>query len=388
MHKLRIFSFVSLSGILLLLASCSKTNVNPSTGNWVRREDFGGNSRSEAVAFVIGDAGYIATGYDFNTFTTTNAQDSLGRYYDLWEYTPDPDEDFTRPGNWQGSSSAVGPGQTQLDSFPGTPRNSAVAFSIGDTAYVGTGFDGTNYLSDFWGYIASTNTWISLPAFPGGGRYDAVGFALQGKGYITTGYNSSYLNDCYQYNPANGGQWALVDAYPGPKCSQAVAFCSDDTTAYVCTGSNNGSTLTCNQLWAMTIVPGTSLNPSGVTWTMRRHISNYSTESYDDLYQMPRQNAVAFVLNSYAYLTTGNNGAERVDTWEYDIATDLWYQETSFAGAAREGAVAFSIPLIENANSNGRAFLGTGRSGPTNSGQFSDFYEWFPLQAYNALDSY
>jgi hypothetical protein len=136
----------------------------------------------------------------------------------------------------------------------------------------------------------------------------------------------------------------------------------------------------------MTIVPGTALNPSGVTWTERRHISNFSTQSYDDLYAMVRQNGVAFVIGSYAYLTTGNNGAERVDTWKYDIANDLWYQETSFEGTAREGAVAFSIPLIQNANTIGRGFVGTGRSGPTNSGQFSDFWEWFPLQAYNALD--
>jgi len=377
MHKLRVFSFVSLLGISLLVSSCNKKNVNSSYGNWVRREDFGGTSRSEAVGFVIGNSGYIATGYDFNSFTTTGVQDSLGRYYDLWQYTPDPNQDDTKAGNWQGSSSQVGPGQTQLANFPGVSRNSAVAFSIGDTAYVGTGFDGTNYLSDFWAYVPATNTWSPRAAFPGGGRYDAVGFELAGKGYIATGYNGSYLNDCYQFDPVNN-QWALVQQYPGPKCSQAVAFTSNDTAAYVCTGSNNGNTLTCNQLWAMTVVPVTPLTPGGVTWTERRQISNFSTQSYDDLYAMIRQNAVAFVMGNYAYLTTGNNGAERVDTWEYDIKNDLWYQETSFEGPAREGAVAFSI--------NGRGFVGTGRNGSTNGGQFSDFYEWFPLQAYNSLD--
>ena len=379
MHKLRIFSLVGLFGILLLAsASCSKSNPNASNGNWIRREDFGGNSRSEAVGFVIGGAGYIATGYDFNSFTTPGAQDSLGRYYDLWQYTPDPSQDDTKPGNWQGSQSQVGPGQTQLDSFPGTPRNSAIAFSIGDTGYIGTGFDGTNYLNDFWGYNAITNTWTREADFIGGGRYDAVGFSLAGNGYIATGYNGSYLNDCYQYNPKKGS-WSLVAGYPGVKCSQAVAFVSDDTTAYICTGSSNGNTAVCNQLWAMTTIPG---NPDSITWTERRHISNFSTQSYDDQYAMVRQNAVAFVMGKYAYLTTGNNGAERVDTWEYDITNDFWYQETSFEGAAREGAVGFTI----NIGGLDRGFVGTGRNGSINTGQWSDFYEWLPFQAYNALD--
>jgi N-acetylneuraminic acid mutarotase len=376
MDKLRVFSFGTLLGIMLLaVSSCSKSNVNASIGNWIRREDFGGNQRSEATGFVIGGAGYITTGYDFNNYTSPGAQDSLGRYFDLWQYTPDVSTDATKPGNWIGSGTGS---STQLDSFPGVPRNSAVAFTIGDTAYVGTGYDGTNYLRDFWAYIPATNKWESRAPLPGPtGRYDAVAFTLQGKGYVATGFNGSYLGDCWQYNPATDA-WISANQYPGTKCSQAVAFVSNDTTAYVCTGSNNGNTLVCNQLWALTPSPVTATNPAGVTWTMRRHISNYDTQSYDDLYAMVRQNGVAFVMGDFAYLTTGNNGAERADTWEYDIKNDLWYQETSFEGPAREGAIGFTI--------NGRGFVGTGRNGNTGAGQFSDFWEWFPLQAYNALD--
>jgi hypothetical protein len=377
MHKLRIFSLVGLLGILLF-TSCSKTNVNASTGNWIKREDFGGNSRSEAAAFVVGGSAYVTTGYDFNAFTTPGAQDSLGRYYDLWQYTPDVSQDATKPGNWQGSGSVVGIGQTQLASFPGVARNSAVAFTIDSLGYVGTGFDGTNNLNDFYSYSPATNTWTPKASFIGSGRYDAVGFALAGKGYIATGYDGSFKNDCYQYDPVHD-QWSLVAAYPGTKCSQAVAFVSGDTTAYVCTGSSNGNTTVCNQLWAMTVSPS---SPTGITWTERRHISNFDTQSFDDLYAMVRQNAVAFVMGDFAYLITGNNGAERTDTWKYDIANDFWYQETSFEGAAREGAVGFTIKV----NGEDRGYVGTGRNGPINSGQWSDFYEFLPTQAYNALD--
>jgi hypothetical protein len=381
MYKARVFSLVGLLGMLLIVASsCHKTNANPSIGNWVGREPIGGNNRSEACAFAIGNSGYVTTGLDFSGFTTPNKQDTLGEWYDLWQYTPDASTDDDKPGNWIGSGGV----QTQLDSFPGGGRHSAVAFSIGDTGYVGTGYasyGATNYFKDFYGYSASTNTWTKEADFPGSARYDAVGFALQGKGYITTGYSGSYESDCYQYNPATGA-WLQVNAFPGTKCSQAVAFVSNDTTAYVCTGSNNGNTTLCNQLWALEAVPVSAANPNGITWTEKRHISNFDTQSFDDLYAMIRQNGVAFVMGDFAYLTTGNNGAERVDTWEYDIKNDLWYQETSFEGSAREGAVAFTVKM----NGVDRGFVGTGRNGPGATGQFSDFWEWFPLQAYNALD--
>ncbi|HMG81877.1 MAG TPA: kelch repeat-containing protein [Ferruginibacter sp.] len=373
MHKIRVFSFVGLLGILLMASSCTKTNSNPSIGNWIRREDLGGANRSEAVAFVVGNSGYVTTGLDFTFFSTPGAQDSLGRYYDLWQYTPDPSTDADKTGNWAGSTFGT---ETQLDSFPGTPRSSAVAFNIGDTGYIGTGYDGSNALKDFWAYIPSLNKWEQMADFPATARYDAVGFELGGKGYITTGYTGgAYLSDTYQYDPVHD-QWKNVASFPGTKCSQAVAFVSNDTTAYVCTGSNNGNTSICNQLFAMEVVPGT--NGDSITWTQKRHISNFSTESYDDLYAMVRTNAVAFVMGDFAYLTTGNNGAERADTWEYDIKNDLWYQETSYEGLAREGAVAFTI--------GNRGFVGTGRNATINTGQFSDFWEWFPTQPYNALD--
>jgi N-acetylneuraminic acid mutarotase len=375
MYNIRVLSLVGLLGILVMASSCSKTNANPSIGNWTQREDFGGTGRSEAAAFVVGTSAYVTTGLDFSGITNKPyAQDTLGYYYDLWQYTPDASTDYTKPGNWNGSGGV----QTQLDSFPGPARSGAVAFTIGDTGYVGTGYNSSNqYLSDFYAYVPSTNTWVQEASFIGSPRADAVGFALGGKGYITTGFNGTYNSDCYQYDPATG-QWKKVQAFPGTKCSEAVAFVSHDTTAYICTGSNNGNTSTCNQLWAMEVSPS---SPNGITWTEKRHISNFDTQSFDDLYAMIRQNAVAFVMGDFAYLTTGNNGAERVDTWEYDIKNDLWYQETSFEGPAREGAVAFSI----NMNGVDRGFITTGRSGPSPNAQLSDTWEWFPLQPYNAI---
>ena len=58
----------------------------------------------------------------------------------FWQY--DPDQNF-----W-----------TQKAELPGTPRNSAVAFEAGGKGYVGTGYDGTNKLKDFWEYDLKNNT--------------------------------------------------------------------------------------------------------------------------------------------------------------------------------------------------------------------------------------
>lgn len=58
---------------------------------------------------------------------------------------------------------------TRLADFPGTPRASANAFSIGHKAYVCFGRSGpsTGLLKDVWEYDAITDTWTQKADFPG-----------------------------------------------------------------------------------------------------------------------------------------------------------------------------------------------------------------------------
>ena len=58
----------------------------------------------------------------------------------------DDDEDLV--GNWIKSSD-----------FEGVTRSGAVSFTIGELAYVGLGFDGDDYLQDFWSYDPGSNFW-------------------------------------------------------------------------------------------------------------------------------------------------------------------------------------------------------------------------------------
>lgn len=302
---------------LLISQGCTKSTDSDDdlVGNWTKSNDFGGNARSEAVSFTIGDNAYISTG-------TTATE----RFKDLWEYN------VTRK-YW-----------TQKADLPGAARSSAVGFSIGTKGYVGTGYDGVNRLNDFWEYDPATDQWAQKANFAGSGRYDAVGFALGGKGYIACGYDGNYLNTMWQYDPGSN-QWSQKASAGGSKRSAAIAFVANDK-AYICSGNNNGEIQ--KDLWVY--------DPAANEWTEKTKIYNYSDDSYDDDYDaIPRQNAVAFTIGNYVYLTTGENSSITSVTWRYDPAADSWTQKTGFEGTGRTGAVAFTL--------GNRGFVLTGRSG-------------------------
>ena len=254
----------------------------------------------------------------------------------------------------------------QKANMPGVARSSAVAFEASGKGYVGTGYDGANRLNDFYQYDDVANTWMQKSNFAGNARYDAVGFSVLGNGYIATGFDGNYLKDFWQYTPATD-TWAQQVSMGGTKRSGAVAFVHNNK-AYICTGNNNGSTADVNDLWVFdpTTTP---------IWTEERKISNVSTDTYDDAYAIVRTNAAAFVMNDKAYVTCGENGSVLGDTWEYDFVNDLWAKKTSYEGVARTGAIGFSV--------SNRGFTLTGRSSST---PYDDIREFFPLQTYNAND--
>jgi hypothetical protein len=78
----------------------------------------------------------------------------------------------------------------------GPDRSNAVAFEINGLGYLGTGFDGTNRLKDFWKYDPSTNGWEQKADLPGKARSEAIGFGILGKGYIGLGFDgASFFSD-------------------------------------------------------------------------------------------------------------------------------------------------------------------------------------------------
>ncbi|WP_153797067.1 Kelch repeat-containing protein [Foetidibacter luteolus] len=254
--------------------------------------------------------------------------------------------------------------------FRGTARNSAVGFSANGKGYIATGYDGVNKLKDVWRYDPSSNSWDQMNDFAGSARYDAAAFSIADKGYITTGYadletgGSGNVKDCWQYNPGSDS-WTEKNNFGGDKRNSAVVFVYQDK-AYLCTGTASS---TLNDFYAY--------DPSTDTWTEKRKIANISDESYDDDYSdIIRSNAVAFTLGDYAYISTGTNGSNTTKTWRYHFADDTWSRKTPFEGSSRGGAVAF---VVKN-----RAFVTMGSSG---SSYFDDIWEFNPDQTQNDDDN-
>lgn len=196
---------------------------NPQTDTWSRKAVLP-ESITEAVGFAINGKGYLGVGkvdtVKFNDETNqTETHYSPSRSF--YEYSPESN-------CW-----------VRKADFPGDRRVRAVAFSIGNKAYVGTGtkFDRTGAaLNDFWEYDPSTDKWTRKADFPGGARYDAVGFSIGNKGYIGTGASGgiSGYKDFWEYDPM-ADRWKRKDDFPGGGRSQ-MAYFSTGTKGYVIGG--------------------------------------------------------------------------------------------------------------------------------------------------------
>lgn len=315
-------------------------------GNWLTKKDFGGDARSQAVAFSIGNFGYVGSGYNFN-------KDE--RLKDFWQYDPELDN-WSQKADLDYGTHAVG---------RAIARSGAVAFSVNGKGYVGLGKDETTLLDDFWVYNPDNNTWDTLNATNQGpsARYGAVAFAIDNIGYVGTGNDGSNQMDLWAYDPT-ANSWTQKTSYQS-KVSEAVAFVLNGK-GYICTGYHNDYN---KDLYAY--------DPAGNKWEAKRPTDNVSDDSYDDKYStMVRRKAVAFAIGSKAYITTGDRSTTlKSDVWEYDPITDLWIEKTSFEGNARNEAVAFSI--------GDRAFVTTGVASTTD---FDDMLEFKPDDEANEND--
>lgn len=339
-HKwtIRVLKFGIAASVVLSLASCSDDDEDL-LGNWVQLDTpFGGVPRSGAVAVVLNEKAYVGTGYDNEDID----DDNIDKLKDMYEFDGN---------SWK-----------QLAYMPAeaVQRDKAVGFAAAGKIYVGTGSGETsqnNRLADFWALDPVANTWTRVADFTGGKRYGAIAFSIGNKGYVGTGNNGGWLNDLWEYNPATDS-WTEKANLAGQKREGAVVFVMNDK-AYVCTGINNGRALDDFCVY----------DPAQNTWAPLRDIADTDdNQSYDDDYNIVRSGAVAFVMDSKAYVCTASATSIGSSVWEYDPSLDLWDEKTSFEGAARRDAVGFAI--------NNVGYVTTGRSGT--SGYFDDVWRFEP----------
>jgi len=327
----RFIPFVALVFISVFFISCSKesTTDEETMGNWIRRSEFEGVGRTDAVSFIINNKLYVGGGYDGSK-----------RLNDFWRYEQNT-------GTW-----------IRVADFPAKARSGAVAFVLGDKGYVGTGYDDDgNRLKDFYAYDAVSDSWSAIADFGGTARYGAVAFALSNQGYVVSGNDGNFLKDTWVYD-ASANEWTQGVSFYGSKRSDASVFIYNNE-AFVLGGINNGTYL--NDFYAF--------SPATNTWRELRKISSVSDDDYDDDYGdlIRRANGMSFVLGDKAYYTMGTRSGILASTWEYDFSTDLWVEKTSFEGSAREGGIGFSL--------DGRGYILTGNN---SSYRFDDMWEFFP----------
>ncbi|MBK7149553.1 MAG: galactose oxidase [Bacteroidetes bacterium] len=224
-------------------------------------------------------------------------------------------------------------------------RSGAASFSIGSKAYMGTGFDGTNYLNDFWEYNPATNVWTQRATYTGGVRTDAVGFSVNGFGYIGTGYNgSAYLGTFRKYDPATNS-WVSAATLSGIRAG-ASAFVVG-SKAYVGTGYNGSSYLTSFREY----------DPATNVWTLMA------------AFPVASAYAGAFSIGTKGYIGDGYNGTAPINTfYEYNPASNTWTAKANIP-VARQKVVGFGI--------GSKGYIGTGLN---SAGSLSNvFYEYDPV---------
>ncbi len=330
-------SIVAVLFMFLFVTSCDDEKEDALVGNWVKKADFNGLARGEAVSVTVDGVPYVMFGYN----------DYEKEYLDdIWKYDAAAD-------NW-----------VEIDvDFPGEARTDAVGFEADGKIYVGTGYNGDR-LDDFWEFDPSTEVWTQKASFPGDPIQMAVAFSLNDKGYVGTGYNGQIVKDFYKYDPATD-TWSTINGF-GAKRSEAVAFVIDGE-AYVCTGTQNGDFP----------YDFAKFNPETESWISLNNIADTNdSENYDDEYNIARSNAVAFAVGGKGYVCTGGRNSGGSTVWEYTPATDRWEEKTEFEGYSREGAIAFVV--------NGQGYVGLGSS--ATSLYFDDIYSFEPNAEENDND--
>ena len=140
----------------------------------------------------------------------------------------DEEEDEEYTGDWFAS----------VD-YEGQRRAGAITFTIGNNAFVGLGYDGSDYFKDFYSYNADNGYWEDVAAFPGTPRESAVAFAIGNKGYVGLGYNrdedKEELADFWEYNSVTN-EWKQLNNFPSARYG-AVAFAINGY-GYVGTGND------------------------------------------------------------------------------------------------------------------------------------------------------
>lgn len=141
---------------------------NLATNTWTRKKDFPSNPRAASIAFAIDGKGYLGGGYHGWTY-----YGGPETYMDFWKYDAAND-------SWSQVSSLVSYQASQ------TGFAEATASVIGDTAYVGLGYDWFGALDEWNCYDPKSDRWTQIANFPKW-RSEAIGYKFRPSSFVLNG---------------------------------------------------------------------------------------------------------------------------------------------------------------------------------------------------------
>lgn len=198
----------------------------------------------------------------------------------------------------------------QTVSFPGTPRDDASYFKIGNKHFIGTGREvGFGCTRDFYFFDESTITWGNATSLPfGKERQYAAACSWNGSGFLFGGVDCAgiYQNDFWKYDPITDS-WILLSNLPSTGRAGMVQFLMNDTF-YIVGGKNSTGIL--NEVWAYDFV--------SQTWSQKNNLPS------DGIWR-----GIAFSFENNAFIGLGKNNlnnqtAFNSEILKYDFNVDSW----------------------------------------------------------------
>lgn len=243
---------------------------------------------------------------------------------------------------------------SQLSDFPGIERSAASSFGIGSSIYVGLGFDGDFELGDFYQYNVSTNSWSQIADFIDSPRRGAVGFSSDTHGYVGTGFDGDNdKKDFFKYTPSTDS-WEEISGFGGDKRRDASTF-EINSEIYLAGGISNG--IFARDFW--------KFNLASETWIRLNDLDDDDTGDGE----IPRYAAAAFSIGGQGYFACGIANGVIGSVWAYDPTSDSWEEMTEFEGVARQDPIAISNGV--------NGYVGLGRNGTL---YLDDLLEFNPFE--------
>ena len=263
------------------------TEVAPLPDGFVSNHSYG---------FALDGKGYIVAG------------ESTDGYSDaMYEYDPAADA-------W-----------TAMDDFPGPARGYTIGDQWGGQAWMGFGLGGTGYLNDLWMFDPITGEWTEKASCPCAARTHPAFIAEGDKVFVGLGGSANGdLDDWWEYDMATD-TWSQKPDFPGSERHHPYQF-GIDGDIYVGFGHNGPNIF--NEMYRY----------------------EPETEAWTEVATLPAEGRVAGTQFSYAgkgYALSGDgddhSSMEEGEFWQYDPATDAWYQWPSHPGMSRWAPASFVL---------------------------------------------